>query len=225
MNKDTATRKSDTYHHGNLKESLLQTALEMIDKEGIEAITLRELSARLGTSRSAIYRHFSGKDALMKQVINSGFKKLDLAVSPAFNDEQKQLLERFHDMGMAYITFAIENPNLYRLLFGPALSREREEMCEEDKPDLHRLKNGDSSQEVVEHDDESGFHKLAAIIIQGQQQQIFKPGDPVLIATAIWALLHGLSSLVIDGHVSVSDNVQAVYETNYKLLIEGIATP
>ena len=53
-------KKSDTYHHGNLKEGLVQTALEMLGKEGLEAITLRELSARLGTSRSAIYRHFTG---------------------------------------------------------------------------------------------------------------------------------------------------------------------
>jgi len=216
------SKKNDTYHHGNLKESLLQTALEMIDREGLEAITLRELSTRLGTSRSAIYRHFSGKDALMKAVINSGFKKLDLAVSPAFNAAEKDFLERFHDMGMAYVTFAIHNPNLYRLLFGPAMSREREEMCESEKPDLHKLKNGDSSEEVVKNDEESGFHKLAALIIQGQEERIFKAGEPVLVATAIWALLHGLSSLVIDGHLSVSDNVEAVYETNYRILLEGL---
>ncbi len=224
MNREQRTKKSDTYHHGNLKESLLQTALEMIDKEGLEAITLRELSLRLGTSRSAIYRHFANKDALMKQMINSGFQKLDLAVSPAFNDAGKTFLERFHDMGMAYVTFAMHNPNLYRLLFGPAMSREREEMCENDKPSLQRLKNGDSSEEVLQNDEQSGFHKLANIIVEGQRQKIFKEDDPVLIATAVWALLHGLSSLVIDGHVSVSNNVQAVYETNYKLLIEGIAT-
>jgi len=223
MKRETAPKKSDSYHHGNLKESLLQTALEMIDKEGLEAITLRELSQRLGTSRSAIYRHFAGKDALIKEVINAGFKKLDLAIEPAFGDEKRPLLERFHDMGFAYITFAMENPNLYRLLFGPTMSQEREEMCEKEKPDLHRLKNGDSSEAVLAHDEESGFHKLAAIIVQAQQQQIFKAGDPVLIATAIWSLLHGLSSLVIDGHVSVSENLKAVYETNYRLLLEGLA--
>lgn len=216
-------KKSDTYHHGNLKESLMTTALEMIDKEGIEAITLRELSERLGTSRSAIYRHFSGKDALIKAMINAGFKRLDLAIEPAFNDVLKPLLERFHDMGMAYIRFAIENPNLYRLLFGPTMSREREEMCETEKPDLHRLKNGDSSSAVLEHDEESGFHKLAAIIVEAQAQKLFKAGDPVLIATAIWSLLHGLSSLVIDGHVSVSNNVEAIYETNFRILLEGLA--
>lgn len=222
MNSEKRTKKSDTYHHGNLKESLLQTALEMIDTEGLEAITLRELSQRLGTSRSAIYRHFASKDALMKEVISSGFQKLDLAVSPAFNDADKPFLERFHAMGMAYVTFAMHNPNLYRLLFGPAMSREREEMCENDKPGLHRLKNGDSSDEVLQNDEESGFHKLASIIIEGQRQKIFRNDDPVLIATTVWALLHGFSSLVIDGHISVSSNVQAIYETNYRLLLEGL---
>ncbi len=215
-------KKHTSYHHGNLKESLIHTALDMVDKEGLEAITLRELANRLGTSRSAIYRHFEGKEALMKQVILAGFDRLDAAIEPYFNNKESPLLERFHAMGISYVTFATENPNLYRLLFGPVMSKEREEVCETERPDLHKILHGDSSAEVIETAPDDSFHKLVTIIIEAQDQEIFKKEDPILIATAIWSLLHGLSMLIIDGHLSISDNVQAVYEVNYKILLEGL---
>jgi len=215
--------EKNSYHHGNLKESLVQTALEMVKTHGIESVTLREIGSRLGTSRSAIYRHFSNKEALMKQVLLAGFDKLDEALESTFYNEELELLERFHSMGLVYIHFAKENPHLYRLLFGPSMSREREEVCVEEKPELHKLMNGDSSEEIVENNAESGFHKLVSIIIEAQTGGVFKKGDPVLFATAIWSLLHGLASLAIDGHLSVIDNIDVMYETNYKMLLEGLS--
>lgn len=217
------TRNSTTYHHGNLKESLIQTALKILDNEGLEAITLRELSSRLGTSRSAIYRHFDGKEALLKQVILTGFEKLDTVIEPFFNNKSTlSVLERFHAMGVAYVTFAVENPNLYRLLFGPIMSQQRQEVCETQRPDLHKMLHGDASQEFIHSEPQDGFHKLVAIILEAQEANIFKEDDPLLIATAIWSLLHGLSMLVIDGHVGVSSQAQAIYETHYKMLLEGL---
>jgi len=221
MNK---TENKNSYHHGNLKEGLIQTALGMVASEGLEKITLRELADRLGTSRSAIYRHFKNKEALMKQVILAGFDKLDEVIEPIFMDTKLSILERFHAMGMAYVNFAVANADLYRLLFGPSMSKEREEVCVDEREDLYKLLHGDSSDEVMENGQDSGFHKLVMIILLAQEQNIFKPGDPVLTATAIWSLLHGLSSLAIDGHLSVVDNIQAVYEVNYQMLLEGLAT-
>jgi len=216
-------KKSDTYHHGNLKEALVTTALEMLDKEGLEAITLRELASRLGTSRSAIYRHFKGKDDLMRAVILEGFKKLDEAIAPHFDAIQRPMLERFHAMGASYTTFATTNPNLYRLLFGPEMSQEREEVCQEERPDLHQLLNNTADEHIVAKEPDDAFHRLVKIIVEAQSAGVFKAGDPVLLATTIWSMLHGLSMLAIDGHLSVVGNVEAIYENNYKLLLEGLA--
>lgn len=221
MNK---TETKNTYHHGNLKQGLIDTALDMVDTHGLEGITLREIGNRLGTSRSAIYRHFANKEALMKEVLLAGFDKLDALLEPTFSNDELPILERFHSMGMCYLNFATDNPHLYRLLFGPSMSKAREEVCEDERPELHKLLHGDSSDEIIQAEQESGFHKLVSIIILAQEKNLFKEGDPVLIATAIWSLLHGLASLVIDGHLSVVDNAQAVYETNYKMLLEGLAT-
>jgi AcrR family transcriptional regulator len=217
------SKKSDTYHHGNLKESLVTTALEMLDQNGLEAITLRELASRLGTSRSAIYRHFKGKNDLMRAVILEGFIKLDQALAPHFDNTERPLLERFHDMGASYTSFATTNPNLYRLLFGPDMSQEREEVCQEERPDLHKLLNNNADDTFLNAEPEDAFHRLVKIIIEAQQKELFKEGDPVLFATAIWSMLHGLSMLAIDGNLSVVGNVEAIYEMNYKLLLEGIA--
>ena len=217
------SKKSDTYHHGNLKESLVSTALEILDKEGLEAITLRELAARIGTSRSAIYRHFKGKNDLMRAVILEGFAKLDEAIAPHFEHSQKPLLERFHDMGASYTTFATTNPNLYRLLFGSDMSQEREEVCQEERPELHKLLNNNANEAVINSEPDDAFHRLVKIIVEAQQQGHFREGDPILFATTIWSMLHGLSMLAIDGHLSVVGNVEAIYEMNYKLLLEGLA--
>ena len=215
-------KNSDTYHHGNLKESLIETALEMLGKEGIEAITLRELATRLGTSRSAIYRHFKGKEDLMRAVILEGFEKLDQAIAPHFEATEVPLLERFHAMGLSYTQFATSHPNLYRLLFGGVMSQEREEVCLEERPDLHKLLNNQADETIVAAEPEDAFHRLVKIIVEAQNAQLFKAGDPVLLATTIWSLLHGLSMLAIDGHLSIVGNVDAIYETNYTLLLEGL---
>jgi len=215
-------KKSDTYHHGNLKESLITTALEMLDKEGLEAITLRELASRLGTSRSAIYRHFKGKDALMRAVILEGFQELDKAIAPHFEGGNRTLLERFHDMGVSYTHFATTHPNLYRLLFGPEMSQAREEVCQDERPDLHKLLNNTADETIIHAEPDDAFHRLVKIIVEAQQDGLFKPSDPILLATTIWSLLHGLSMLAIDGHLSVVGNVEAIYEANYKVLLEGV---
>jgi len=217
------SKKSDTYHHGNLKESLVSTALEMLDTEGLEAITLRELASRLGTSRSAIYRHFKGKDDLMRAVILEGFMKLDQAIAPFFEHSEMPLLERFHAMGRSYIDFARSNPNLYRLLFGPDMSQEREVVCQEERPDLHRLLNNRADAEIIASEPDDAFHRLVKIIVEAQTLALFKEGDPVMLATTIWSFLHGLSMLAIDGHLNIVGNVDAIYESNYKLLLEGLA--
>lgn len=212
-----------SYHHGNLKEALVQTALEMVDCEGIEKITLRELAQRLGTSRSAIYRHFKNKEELMKQVILGGFDRLDADLEPLFSNTSLTLLERFHAMGKAYIDFALAHPHLYRLLFGPSMSAQREEVCVDEREDLHKLLHGDSSDEVMHNGQDNGFHQLVSLIILAQEENLFKKEDPVLIATSIWSLLHGLASLAIDGHLSVVDKIEQMYEVSYKMLLQGLS--
>lgn len=217
------TDSQKKYHHGNLKESLIQTALEMVSDEGADSITLREIGSRLGTSRSAIYRHFKNKEELMKHVILAGFDKLDETIEPIFLDETTSFLEKFHAMGLGYMHFALENQHLYRLIFGPTMIKEREEVLADEKEDLYKLLHGDSSKEIMNVCQDNGYFKLVTMIILAQEKKIFKAGNPVNIATAIWAQLHGIASLAIDGHLSVMENIDEIFEMNYKILLEGLS--
>jgi len=199
------TKTNSSYHHGNLKEELIRESLKMVESGGIASITLRELTNRLGTSRTALYRHFTSKEELLQEVIQAGFEKLDTHIFSTL-DSDLDLNLKLHDLGRAYIDFAIKNPNLYRMIFGHEIKEQREESCD-----------------INEREDAPGFHKLVDIITDAQNANILKKDDAFMQATVMWSMLHGLSNLLIDGHVHIVDNIDTLFELSFQTLISGIA--
>ncbi len=198
-------KKTSPYHHGNLKEELLQTALEMIDTDGLDSITLRDLTQRLGTSRTAVYRHFASKEALILGVIEKGYEHLNLLFTPIFEDRTHSVAERFGAMGRAYLDFAIEHPNLYRLLFGEMYRKEREEICD-----------------YKDETQATGLYALIGLLSEAQEEGIIAQVNPLIQAAMVWASIHGLASLLIDGHLMMSDNMEAIYEYSIGVLLKGL---
>ncbi|MFA6144731.1 MAG: TetR/AcrR family transcriptional regulator [Sulfurimonas sp.] len=199
------TKKTSSYHHGNLKESLVEMALETIDHEGLDSLTLRELSQKVGTSRSAVYRHFESKEALILGVIQKGYTQLDLMFTPIFQDHTQSVVERFEKMGRAYLDFAIEHPNLYRLLFGEKFRQEREEICD-----------------YKDENQATGLYALIGLLLEAQEEGIIARENPMIQAATVWASIHGLASLLIDGHLMMSDNKEAIYEYSIGVLLKGL---
>lgn len=204
--KEHCSKKTTNYHHGNLKEELLKQAVEIIHTEGIDALTLSVLSKRLGTSRSAIYRHFSSKDDLIHNVLLYGFEIFDEIITPVFILKDKDVLERFYIMGKEYIKFAIEHPNLYRMLFGEKFQNMREKTCD-----------------IEDKEQAAGFHALVGLLLEGQEKDIFKIDDPMFQAQIVHSMVHGLASLYIDGHIHIKDNIDGLYETCFKTMTEGLS--
>lgn len=200
-------KKPSTYHHGNLKEALLDAALEMVETEGIDAITLRELTQRLGTSRSAVYRHFESKEALMHEVIEKGFEQLDQLFTPIFQNRSESVALRFEKMGKAYLDFAIAHPNLYRLLFGERFREERQGICD-----------------YRDETQATGLYALIGLLIEAQEEGYIAKTDPMVQAATVWASIHGLSSLLIDGHLMMSDNLEEIYRYSQAALFRGLRT-
>src|SRR5687767_9825866 len=124
-----AARKPDRpYHHGNLRRGLLDEALATIRTEGVDGLTLREIGARAGVSRTALYRHFADKRALLAVVATEGFRTLREQLVAAW-EEGGRGPAAFEAMGVAYVRFAVANPAHYRVMFGrfvDALPREPE---------------------------------------------------------------------------------------------------
>src|ERR1043165_9183813 len=115
--KSLARKPSRQYHHGNLRRGLLDEALAMIRTDGVEGLTLREIGTRLGVSRTALYRHFADKGALLEAVATEGFRTLRQELLGAWETGGGGLAG-FDQMGEAYVRFAVANPAHYRVMFG-----------------------------------------------------------------------------------------------------------
>ncbi|MEA2018251.1 MAG: TetR/AcrR family transcriptional regulator [Campylobacterota bacterium] len=191
------------YHHGNLKEEFLKIAFEFIETNDIDKLTLKILSDATGTSRSAIYRHFKSKDALIEVMIEKGFEQFDDATAPILLDTSNALVDRFYLATRAYIQWAKDNPNLYRLLFGKKYSHIREKIIS------------------IKDEDCNGFGALKLAIEEGQKQGILKDEDSYKQSIIIWASLHGLSSLIIDGFMDVDEIYEELYSDMFKSLLAG----
>ena len=105
------------YHHGNLRRALIDEALATIRTDGVEGLTLRGIGSRLGVSRTALYRHFADKQALLTAVATEGFRLLRQELAAAWQGGANGRAS-FDAMGTAYVRFAQANPAHYRVMFG-----------------------------------------------------------------------------------------------------------
>jgi AcrR family transcriptional regulator len=166
------------YHHGDLRRALLQEAVRVIQAHGVELLTLRSVGERLGVSRTALYRHFSDKAALLGAVAAEGFRTLRLELLAAWGSGGVQA---FEDMGMAYVRFAVAHPSHYRVMFGGFVK-------------------GHTDPEFVA-EATGAFQALVDAIIALQQSGAMRGDDPLQMARFIWAVVHGLAMLAINGQI------------------------
>src|SRR5947209_7885341 len=124
---ETRSRKAKgvrkrTYHHGDLERALVDTAVQMIQQEGVQALTLRGVGARLGVSRTALYRHFDDKQALLARVASEGFKTFHDALAAAARKAESRGADPMPPMAAAYARFARTYPSHYQTMFSGALT-------------------------------------------------------------------------------------------------------
>ncbi len=176
-------KRADQYHHGDLRRALVEEALRTIQADGVEQVTLRSVGERLGVSRTALYRHFSGKQALLAAVGREGFRMLRLALLEAW-ERNGRGSAGFEAMGIAYVHFAVGHSSHYRVMFGRFL-----ESCARD--------------EELAQEGAAAFQVLVDALVEQQQAGVVRPDDPLLLARMIWSLVHGIAMLAIDGQFRV----------------------
>ena len=160
------------YHHGNLRESLLEAADTVLAREGALGITLREVAKEAGVSHAAPYHHFASLDEMLAAVAERGFVRLRETM--ATRAQAKDSGERLLQIADIYVNCARANPAQFRLMFGPLLARKRE------FPPLQ-----------VAAESAFGFVHAAACAHDA------KAGSE--LALVCWSFTHGLSNLLIDG--------------------------
>lgn len=110
------------YHHGNLREVLVDTAVGAVREGGADALALRDLARRVGVSHNAAYRHFAGRDDVLAAVAARGMDQLTATMSRRLDgvdtdDAVLRARRRLAAVGRAYVEFAVDEPNLFRLTF------------------------------------------------------------------------------------------------------------
>ena len=174
-------KRAGQYHHGDLRRALIDQALRIIDREGVEGLTLRAVGEALSVSRTALYRHFSDKQALVAAVASEGFRTLRLALISAWEHEGRRQAG-FQAMGEAYLQFAVTHPAHYRVMFGRFV-----ESCVRD-PEFVR-------------EAEAAFQALVDALVAQQHEGLVRRDDPVTLARFVWSVVHGVAMLTIDGQL------------------------
>lgn len=202
-----APEEKPRYHHGDLRQALIDAALQLISEEGFAALSLREVARRAGVTHAAPYRHFTDKEALLGAVAAEGFRLMTLAMRERMAREE-QLLERLGASGIAYVLFAVAHPAHFRVMFGPHFTRPPE-------PSL------------ASNPETDAFGLLVGTIEEGQKAGVLREEPTMALALAAWSLVHGLASLLVDGKLEQSltqvGGVEALARSQTRLLFAGLA--
>lgn len=177
--------KRDSYHHGDLRETLIQGALELIEEKGVEALSLRAVARAAGVSPGAPYHHFKNRGEILAAVASQGFVLMHEAMADAkAKADQEDSTKCLCVMGEAYATFATKHPGHFRVMFRPELS------------DRKAFPELDAVARPV-------FEELANTVIAAQTDGNIPTGDPRRFILLSWAVAHGISSLMVDGPLGV----------------------
>ncbi|MEX2179538.1 MAG: TetR/AcrR family transcriptional regulator [Gemmatimonadaceae bacterium] len=197
--------RSRAYHHGDLRSALLASALEILQREGIEGLTLRAVARAAGVSQSAPYRHFADRRQLMAGVAAQGFRAMEQAMLAEMQRTPDAPRLGLKMVAVAYVKFGLANPALYRVMFGPEVANT------EDLPELRETGRG-----VLGFVSE-GIRRL-------QEAGLVGPGDPWLMAVTTWSTLHGLVMLTLDGQThGVAPSLEALLDEATRIMMFGMA--
>jgi len=201
--KRAARKPRRPYHHGNLRRALIDEALATIREAGVDAVTLREIGARVGVSRTALYRHFADKRALLTAVATEGFRTLRQELVSAWESGGRGDAA-FRSMGVAYVRFAVTNSSHYRVMFGGFVDPQPQDT------DL-----------AVEG--EGAFRALVDALAALQRDALVRADETLLMASYVWALVHGVAMLGIDRQLRDPVDVEGLMQYALDRLGTGIA--
>ncbi|WP_027579745.1 TetR/AcrR family transcriptional regulator [Bradyrhizobium sp. Ai1a-2] len=165
------------YHHGNLKEALLQAALDLISQKGPAGFTFADAARMAGVSPAAPYRHFRDRDELLSSIAQRGFEQFEQLLTQAWDDGRPDTITAFERVGKAYLAFAREEPAFYSAMFESGVPVET-------TPAL--MAASERAFAVIR----AAAERLAALAPPGV------PRPPaMMMALHIWAMSHGVASL------------------------------
>lgn len=169
-------QKKFKYHHGNLRDALLTAAVQILDTDGIDGLSLRALAKATGVTQAAPYSHFRDKEELLAAVAEGGFQRLALQMAEDATGAPTVAV-RIEKLISSYIRFAVENKAMFQVMFG-------RELADMKKFPTLAMTAGKC-------------YSLISSALASKDGA----GDTRLTAAAVWSLCHGLTTLVTEGKI------------------------
>jgi AcrR family transcriptional regulator len=189
------------YHHGNLSSALLDSALQLVATDGVEGFSLRAAARAAGVNPAAVYRHFADRSELLGAVAAVGFGELGarMAAAVAAADDART---QFVAAGEAYIRFALDQPEYFRVMFGPYGSRP-----------------GSRARRDLEADPERASAYGVLLGVVGD----LVPREPDDSALTAWSAVHGLATLLVDHAVELdAEGIEAAIAHLLQTTLRGL---
>lgn len=164
------------YHHGDLRGALVGAAMDLLEEGGEAELSLRAVARRAGVSPAAPYRHYDDREALVSAVAAVGYRELAERLAAAHPSPSTP--DELASAAVAYVQFALERPALFRIMFGQPCDR-------------------DSDERVA-------ATAAVSLYVRGIVERTFPQADSEALATAVWALVHGLAFLHLDGKLDAA---------------------
>ncbi|MEL6527734.1 MAG: TetR/AcrR family transcriptional regulator [Chloroflexota bacterium] len=171
----TSKDKNSSYHHGDLRNALIEAGLHQLTEAGIERLSLRKIARDVGVSHNAPYMHFKDKEGLLAAMALEGFTLLYDATNVFASNTDMSWHAQFSAVAHAYVDFALTHPAHMQVMFR----------------DYDSNIYPDTSQSA-----ERAFNLLRDVMAEGQQAGLIEAGDSAKQAALIWSLLHGLAMII-----------------------------
>jgi AcrR family transcriptional regulator len=197
------------YHHGDLRNALVQAGLQILRENDVHSLSLREVARLAGVSQAAPYRHFTNKESLLAAIAQEGFVLLSSKIRAVITRLSSSPKEQFHACNLEHFRLATEHPDHFRLMFGGGLV-----LNPKDHPELARAAR-------------ESFDEFVQVIANCQRAQLIKSGDPQQMAIFAWSGVHGFATLYIDHRLDFYchnlEQAQSLLDSLSRSLLNGMS--
>jgi AcrR family transcriptional regulator len=202
-------REARSYHHGNLREALIQAARELIAEKGPAGFTFADAARSAGVSAAAPYRHFRDREALLADVAREGFQRFEAMLQAGWAGGKPDPLTAFHNIGRAYLAFARAEPAYYAAMFESGLA-----------PDASaELRSaGDRAFAVLRN----AADALVALLPAGTRP------PALMMSLHVWSMTHGIASLFGRGDAgrrALPMTAEELLESEILIYLQGLGFP
>jgi len=171
------------YHHGDLKNALIEAGATVLAREGPSALSLRRVAQEAGVSHAAPYAHFADKPALIAAIATEGYRRLYEVLLETIEAQKGRPARQLHAAAAAYVTFALEHPNLFKVTMSQVVEKHRQYRA------------------FVEISNRC-FALLLRLVRTNQVAGILEKAPPALAAVSLWSSIHGLATLLLEDQLS-----------------------